>query len=161
MSRYLFLFFFLCSYQGFAENTTEKNEAEEYSDSEYDFDDEFDEELLENEPTRSDPLQWLNRPIYVFNDKLYSWIYRPIGKGYRKVCPRIVRNRFRDFFSNLKSPSNIVNSLLQAEFRKASRATGRFLINSTVGVGGLYDAAWRMANSAVRLDIRRQCHLGL
>jgi phospholipid-binding lipoprotein MlaA len=105
-------------------------------------DDDFFEED-EEEVKISDPLKWFNRPIFKLNDKLYSWILRPTGKAYKKVVPKFVRGRFRDFFTNLKSPLRIVGNGLQGDVRQSIRETGSFIINSTIGLGGLFDPAGR------------------
>jgi len=90
-----------------------------------------------------DPLQPMNRAFFHFNDKLYFWVLKPAGKGYSKVLPRPARTCVGRFFGNVNYPVRLVNNLLQAKFKAAGIETGRFVINSTVGVGGLFDPAKR------------------
>lgn len=79
--------------------------------------------------------------MYHFNDKLYFWVLKPVAEGYKYVVPENVRGLFASFYLNLTAPVRIVNNLLQGELRFAGIELGRFLINSTVGVGGLRDCA--------------------
>lgn len=88
-----------------------------------------------------DPWAPLNRGVYAFNDGLDTVTLRPISKGYKKVAPGFVRRGISNFFGNLRSPLIIVNDLLQGKGRDALRDTGRLVLNSTVGVGGLIDVA--------------------
>ena len=90
-----------------------------------------------------DPLQPMNRAFFHFNDKLYSWVVKPTGKGYSKVVPRPARTCVGRFFGNVKYPIHLVNNLLRGKFKAAGLETGRFVVNSTVGVGGLFDPAKR------------------
>lgn len=91
----------------------------------------------------SDPLEPVNRAVYHFNDKLYCWLLRPVAKGYRFVAPTPVRESVDRFFSNVKYPVRGVNNLLEGRFKSAGIETARFVVNTTVGVGGLFDPATR------------------
>ncbi len=97
-------------------------------------------------PKIKDPLQPMNRAFFRFNDKVYSWVLEPAGKGYGKVLPQPVRASFSRLFANVKYPVHFVNNLLQGKFKAAGIETGRFLVNSTVGIGGLFDPAqeWKL-----------------
>ena len=106
----------------------------------------------EGEVVISDPLKWFNKPMYHFNDKLYSWFLRPTCKAYQKVIPNIARGRVRDFFSNLKSPLRIVSNGLQGDLKQSARETGRFIINSTIGLGGLFDPAGRRFKISKKIE---------
>jgi phospholipid-binding lipoprotein MlaA len=88
-----------------------------------------------------DPLEPVNRVFFVFNDKLYFWLLKPVATGYKAVLPQPVRISIRNFFSNLTTPVRFANSLLQADFNAASDELGRFIINSTAGVLGFFDQA--------------------
>jgi len=96
----------------------------------------------------------MNRAFFHFNDKLYSWIVKPAGKGYSKVVPRPARTCVGRFFANVKYPIHLVNNVLQAKFKAAGIETGRFVINSTVGVGGLFDPAkhWKIEPHPANFD---------
>jgi ABC-type transporter lipoprotein component MlaA len=94
-------------------------------------------------PSFPDPLEPANRVISAVNHVLIVCVASPIGSLYRLVIPRFVRDRGRDFAANLLWPRNLVTNLLQARWREAWTETARFGINSTVGVGGLFDPADR------------------
>lgn len=106
-------------------------------------------------PARRDPLAPLNRPIYRFNNLLDAAVMRPLAKGYVKVTPKPVRTGVSHFFFNLMLPVTILNDLLQLRPLEAVRDTGRFLANSTVGIGGLFDPAssWGMPTHRENLGI--------
>ncbi len=90
-----------------------------------------------------DPLEPLNRAFFVFNDKLYFWVFKPVSKGYAALLPVDIRQCLGNFFSNLGSPIRFVNNLLQGEFEDAGIVLTRFLVNSTGGVFGFGDSAYR------------------
>lgn len=86
-------------------------------------------------------LEGFNRGVHRFNGAFDSWILKPITKGYKAVTPDPVENGVTNFFSNLGEIINIPNDLLQGKFKQAGNDTGRLLINSTLGIGGLFDVA--------------------
>ena len=88
-----------------------------------------------------DPWERLNRTTYKFNDKLDKAVLRPIAHGYQKATPELVRTGVSNFVDNLGYPIVIVNDLLQARFTIFARDTGRLLMNTTLGIGGLLDPA--------------------
>ncbi len=88
-----------------------------------------------------DPLEPINRPIYGFNSWLDRWILRPIAKGYDTVAPKPVKHAVTNFFYNWATPVYVVNHVLQGNVGAAARQTGRFAINTTLGLGGIIDAA--------------------
>jgi phospholipid-binding lipoprotein MlaA len=88
-----------------------------------------------------DPLEPMNRGIYAFNDTLDRFLLRPVAKGYDTVAPRFVKFAVMNFFYNLEQPIYVANHLLQGKFGGAARQTGRFVINSVLGLGGIIDAA--------------------
>lgn len=65
--------------------------------------------------------------------------FKPLAKGYQKVAPNIMRQGVGNFSSNLRGPLIIINNILQGKFRRGVSETGRFLVNSTLGLGGLID----------------------
>jgi len=91
--------------------------------------------------TVPDPLEPLNRAFFEFNDKLYFWVLKPVATGYKTVVPEEIRVCTRNFFTNLAYPVRLVNNLLQGKFFGAFEETCGFLVNSTVGLGGLADIA--------------------
>ncbi|TPW14792.1 MAG: lipoprotein [Halothiobacillaceae bacterium] len=92
----------------------------------------------------SDPLERYNRGIFWLNDKFYFYLLKPVAKTYRYV-PEGVRVSISNVFSNLTSPIRLVSSLLQGDINKAGNELGRFMINTTVGIGGLFDPARQYA----------------
>ncbi len=88
-----------------------------------------------------DPLEGFNRAMFGLHQALDKSVYRPLAMGYQHVVPKPVRSGLRNFFSNLTEPVVFLNYLLQFRFGKAARTLARFAINSTIGVGGLFDVA--------------------
>jgi phospholipid-binding lipoprotein MlaA len=88
-----------------------------------------------------DPWEKFNRSMYVFNDSLDRAIAKPVAKGYKKVTPQFVRTGVSNVITNLDQVSTIVNGLLQGKVRQAGRDSARFLLNTTLGLGGLFDPA--------------------
>jgi phospholipid-binding lipoprotein MlaA len=91
-----------------------------------------------------DPWERFNRSMHRFNNAVDSSVARPMAKAYVKVVPRSVRSRVGSFFDNLGQPATAVNALLQGKVKHSAQALGRFLVNSTVGLAGLFDPASRM-----------------
>lgn len=89
----------------------------------------------------ADPWEPVNRPIYAFNDGLDKVLLRPIAKGYEFILPQFVRTGIGNFSTNLRTPLVGVNNLLQGKGSAAASDLGRFVINSTAGVLGLFDVA--------------------
>jgi phospholipid-binding lipoprotein MlaA len=92
-------------------------------------------------PHIADPVESWNRAMYHFNDKLYFWVLKPVTKVYKAALPEGLRGLMSNFYRNIEAPVRIVNNMLQGKPRYAGLELSRFLINSTVGVGGLRDCA--------------------
>lgn len=92
-------------------------------------------------PVSYDPWEKLNRKTHRFNNAVDRTIARPLARGYVKVVPRPVRLGVSNFFSNLGEPITTLNSLLQGKPKQAAQSLGRFLLNSTLGLGGIFDPA--------------------
>jgi len=90
-----------------------------------------------------DPWERLNRFTYRFNARFDEAIFLPVANGYRRV-PGPVRLGVHNFFSNLTEVDSVANYILQARFVGSARSLGRFVINSTIGIGGLFDVAKHM-----------------
>ena len=101
--------------------------------------DDFEDYGDEDEPVIADPLQPWNRFWFKFNDVLLIDVVKPVHKGYTAVVPQPFRNGISNVFHNLKAPVRIVNRLLQGEFAQMWVEIGRFIVNSTLGGGGLLD----------------------
>lgn len=89
----------------------------------------------------ADPLEPFNRAMFSFNRTADKYVAKPIAKAYVYVVPTPVRGGVTNFFNNLTYPTVIFNDVLQAKFAQGGRDTGRFLFNTTVGLGGFVDAA--------------------
>lgn len=89
----------------------------------------------------ADPLEPWNRAMFVFNDKCYFWVLKPVAQGYSLVMPKFFRECIRNFFTNIEMPVRLVNCVLQAKGKAAAGELGRFLCNTTVGVLGFGNPA--------------------
>jgi phospholipid-binding lipoprotein MlaA len=92
-------------------------------------------------PQIADPLESWNRFWFGFNDIFYMGLGKPFSKAYTTVLPKYARDRIENAYSNFLFPARFVNAVLQLRPDKASRELGRFIVNSTFGLGGLYDLA--------------------
>ncbi len=88
-----------------------------------------------------DPWESYNRKIHAFNMGLDKAILRPVAKGYDYIMPDAPQRGVRNFFRNLAYPVTFLNLLLQGRFEDSLTATGRFLINTTIGLLGFFDVA--------------------
>jgi phospholipid-binding lipoprotein MlaA len=93
---------------------------------------------------RPDPLEPLNRYVYRFNANLDRWVLLPVVRVYDRVLPRLARRGVSHFFSNLGEVPTFANSVLQLSPRKSAGTLARFVVNSTVGVAGVWDPASRI-----------------
>ncbi|WP_429885867.1 MlaA family lipoprotein [Geoalkalibacter halelectricus] len=100
------------------------------------FEDDFDEAFV----ATADPLEPFNRAMFWVNDKLYFYLLKPVARTYR-VVPEPARVSVGNFFSNVATPVRLANCLLQFRFIDAGREVGRFAVNTTWGIGGLFDPA--------------------
>lgn len=94
-------------------------------------------------PQFPDPLEPFNRSMWALNHGLIVAVADPVGRVYRLVIPRFVRDRIRDFAANMVFPRDVVASLLQAQWGDAGDVTARFAVNTTVGLAGFWDPARR------------------
>ncbi|PHS74172.1 MlaA family lipoprotein [Porticoccus sp.] len=88
-----------------------------------------------------DPWEGFNRKMFTFNDTVDTYTLKPIAKGYRAVTPDPVERGVSRMFSNVGEVVNVFNDLLQGKFRQAGNDTGRFVINTTIGLVGFFDVA--------------------
>ena len=96
--------------------------------------------------TVSDPLEGMNRFFFDFNQRLDRHAGKPAAVAYRENVPQTVRGGLHNMLDNLGGPVNVANDLLEAQFENAGIAAGRFLVNTIVGVAGIFDVAtgWGM-----------------
>lgn len=92
----------------------------------------------------ADPWQAYNRRMFALNDGIDRWFLKPVAKGYVKVLPTPVRTGVRNVFRNLGEIPSVINGVLQGNLHSAAYDTTRFLVNSTVGIGGIFDVAQRL-----------------
>jgi len=92
-------------------------------------------------PKNPDPFESYNRRIYYFNKSIDKTVIKPIAFGYDRVLPSAMKAGVRNVFSNLEELPIIGNGLLQGRLHHAASAAARFMVNSTIGVGGLFDIA--------------------
>jgi phospholipid-binding lipoprotein MlaA len=88
-----------------------------------------------------DPWEGFNRKVFAFNDTLDHFFLKPVAKSYRFVTPNFMETGISNFFNNVAEVPNTLNNALQWKWGKAGNSTGRLLINTTVGIGGLFDVA--------------------
>ena len=88
-----------------------------------------------------DPWENLNRGTFAFNQKFDKYLLAPLAKGYRLILPTEIRTGVRNFLSNLSEPWSSINSALQGDFKNTGSTLARFVINSTIGVLGIFDVA--------------------
>lgn len=88
-----------------------------------------------------DPFEPLNRQVWAFNQAADRAVLRPVARGYDRVVPGSVKWSVANFFDNLGTPIWVLNHLLQGNLPDAGRQTGRFVVNSTLGLLGLWDPA--------------------
>lgn len=91
----------------------------------------------ETERQTRDPLEKINRGIFAVNHQIYRFLLRPIAKATEFIIPKPVLTGIGNAFDNLESPIRIVGCLLQGKFRGAAQETGKLVVNSTFGIGGL------------------------
>jgi phospholipid-binding lipoprotein MlaA len=91
-----------------------------------------------------DPIEGFNRAVYSFNDGFDRMIFKPVATGYRKIMPTPVDKGVSNFFGNLEDVVTTVNDLLQFKFRQGGSDALRVLVNSTIGLLGVFDVASSM-----------------
>ena len=98
------------------------------------------EELAEYQQN-NDPAEPTNRRLYAVHQGIDKYVLRPVAVGYREVVPAPVRTGIRNVLGNLRTPVILANDMLQGEPRRAGDTLGRFVINSTLGLAGIFDVA--------------------
>ena len=89
----------------------------------------------------SDPFEGVNRGILEFNTVVDEAVLEPVARGYRYLIPQPGRKGVRNFLRNLSSPTLLMNELLQGDFEGAGNVMVRAVVNTLIGVGGLFDVA--------------------
>ncbi|MFT6220237.1 MAG: phospholipid-binding lipoprotein MlaA [Myxococcota bacterium] len=112
-------------------------------DLQFNFDDEYQGEASagKEDGLIYDPFEKVNRKIFSFNEVLDKKIAVPIIKKYIQYIPSQIRESIHNFTNNISTPFSVINSLLQGEGENAMASFSSFLINTTVGIGGIFDMA--------------------
>nr|WP_223807286.1 MlaA family lipoprotein [Lysobacter psychrotolerans] len=92
-------------------------------------------------PGTYDPWERYNRRMHRINNAVDRRVARPLARAYVRVVPRPIRLGVGNFFNNLGQPVSAVNALLQGRPKQAAQSLGRFALNSTLGIGGIFDPA--------------------
>ena len=95
-----------------------------------------------------DPLEPINRVTFSLNHQIYRFVLRPISKGYEKIVPTPVRKGIYNAYENVKFPIRVVNNALQGNFTRARQELEKFLINTSIGVGGIIRQSDRIPSLA-------------
>lgn len=91
-----------------------------------------------------DPWERYNRRVYRFNKRVDTALAKPLAQAYVRVVPQPMRNGVSHFYQNLRQPVTSANLLLQGHPASACKSLGRFAVNTTIGIGGLFDPATKM-----------------
>lgn len=138
----LLLLIFAIPLAGWAEDAATTADTDAAAASQAATEEEDDLFLFEDEEELDvwDPIEPVNRGIFWVNDKLYFYLMKPVARGYRRV-PEPWRVSVKNFFSNLATPIRFINSGLQGKFSDAGNELTRFIVNTTIGIGGFFDTA--------------------
>lgn len=103
----------------------------------------FYEDPLSNEEQKicevADPLEPINRVVFVFNDRFYLWVLEPINKNIYKKIPEPVRDSIGNFFQNITAPARFIGAVAQGKGETAGLIANEFINNSLLGIGGIFD----------------------
>jgi len=92
-------------------------------------------------PDENDPYEEVNRSVYSFNENLDKAVLEPVADSYDFLLPKTLQTGVQNFFNNANYPITIVNQILQGKFSESLESLFRFTINTTIGIGGLFDPA--------------------
>ena len=102
------------------------------------FDDPYGDEQVRQTP---DPLEKINRGIFAFNHQFYRFVAKPVADATKFILPKPVRTALVHVIDNLETPVRVASCLLQGKIKRAGQETGKFIVNSTLGAGGLWNPA--------------------
>ncbi len=97
--------------------------------------------LAQDADDANDPLEPVNRAVFSFNMTLDRYTLKPVARVYRDYLPDPAQKGIHNVLVNLRSPIDLLNTLLQGDFDRSLIVLKRFIVNSTAGIGGLIDAA--------------------
>lgn len=114
-----------------------------------------------NGSTDTDRFESVNRKIFSFNYRFDKYVLKPLAQGYIKITTKDIRVRISSIFNNILEPISAANHLLQGEFKAAGTNLGRFVVNTTLGLGGSFDVAtgwgWTPNKSGFDDTLARWC----
>ncbi len=129
----LFVSFFNINFEAYAASETSKNSAIQAEPCKY--------PDYSNEYIGYDRFEKFNRKMFNFNTKLNKYALRPIHVIWASILPKYGMDRIQYAYKNIEYPKRLVSTLLQRDFRAAKTETARFLANTTIGLGGMFDPA--------------------
>jgi len=91
-----------------------------------------------------DPLEKINRQVFKFNDGIDRYTLKPLAKIYKKLVPKSINSGITRFFSNINDISVVFNDVAQLKFSQAGQDSARFIINTSIGLLGMFDVASKM-----------------
>jgi phospholipid-binding lipoprotein MlaA len=95
----------------------------------------------EEKAANADPYENFNRNVYHFNDTVDDYVAKPVSTAYKFITPEFMQTGVHNFFNNLKDVNVVLNDVLQGKFEQSAQDTGRLLMNTTLGMAGLFDVA--------------------
>ena len=108
--------------------------------------------LAREQPENPDPFESFNRGMFAVNDVLDRFMIRPLAKGYDWITPDPVQRGVGNLFANMYDFNSAINGVLQWRWEGVAQSGGRFLVNSTVGLLGVFDVATQMGIRPYRTD---------
>ena len=108
--------------------------------------------MAQEEPKNVDPFEAINRPLFAVNNSLDRFIIRPVAVGYDWVMPGFAQRGVGNMFANMYDFNSAINGVLQWRWEGALQGGGRFLVNSTLGIAGLFDVATKFGIRPYRTD---------
>ncbi len=108
--------------------------------------------FAQEQPKNPDPFESFNRGMFAVNDVLDRFMIRPLAKGYDWITPDPVQRGVGNLFANMYDFNSAINGVLQWRWEGAAQSSGRFLVNSTVGLLGVFDVATQMGIRPYRTD---------
>ena len=101
---------------------------------------------------QNDPIEPTNRFFYTVNDKIDRYAFKPVAKGYVRITTVGIRNHVGNFVTNIGEPARLVNFMFEGKPRDAGTSLVRFVLNSTVGIGGIFDPAKSLGYNELDTD---------
>lgn len=107
----------------------------------------------------NDPNENVNRRVHAFNRAVDKSLFRPAANTYGAIVPQPIETGVSNFATNLDAPGDVVNDVLQGNPKDAFKNTSRFLVNTTLGIGGLFDPATELGIAAAPTDFGETLHV--